>query len=249
MARGFNYAPGASAEVQAALEPELTKEQLVEFGASRNALVRAAVAARSDCPLGLMVTLAHDYSAEVRAEVARNSHAQRTVMTYLSMDRSVDVLKALLENPSLPGELVEELAFHKKAPVRAAAAARLDAGQIVVLRAAEDAHTPELAEHVAPVAQMPMTADGAVAQAPLAPVVDIATGAARTWDWAPDRADGHAQYPVAPPAAAATSPTVPAPGAPHAGEPAIPQIFAPHSTPDHPAPTRTAPVRGFKPKE
>src|SRR6478735_8773523 len=117
MARGFNYAPGASVEVQAATDPGLTKDQVTAFGSSRNALVRASIAARADCPLGLMVTLAHDFSADVRAAVARNSHAQRTVMAYLSADRSVDVLRALLENPSLPGEIVEELAFHKKSAV------------------------------------------------------------------------------------------------------------------------------------
>lgn len=241
MARGFNYAPGASAEVQAALQPGLTREQLVEHGGSRNTLVRAAIAARADCPLGLMVSLAHDYSAEVRCAVARNSHAQRTVMAYLSADRSVDVLKALLENPSLPGELVEELAFHKKGPVRAAAAARLDAGDGVMIAADEDTHTPELAEHVVPIDQRAqLTADGAAA--PLASVVDINTR--HTWDWAPDRADGHAQYPVvAPPAEQFAVPGPEVPEQPHA----VPQIFAPHSTPGHEAPTRTAPVRGFKP--
>lgn len=242
MARGFNYAPGASAEVQAAFDPALTRERAVELGNSRNAIVRAAVASRADCPLGLMVTLAHDYSAEVRAAVARNSHAQRTVMAYLAADRSVDVLKALLENPSLPGELVEELAFHKKAPVRASAAARLDAGDGVVLQAEADAHTPELAEHVLPIDQRTqLTADGTAA--PLASVHPISAAVAgHSWDWAPDRADGHAQYPVVP---EVRPPDAPAQDSGvHDG---VPQIFAPHSTPGHAAPTRTAPVRGFKP--
>lgn len=211
MARGFNYAPGASAELVEAQQPGLHKTHLAALGASRNTLVRAAVAGRDDCPLGLMVTLAHDYSAEVRAAVAANPIAQRTVMAYLSADRNVGVVKALLGNPALTAEILEELAFHKKGEIRAAAAARLDLGLPTSEQAhAEDDHTPELAEHVAPapgipvLAPEPMTADGTVAIA-FEPVnvVDIATGA---------------------------------------------PITAPHSTPEHQAPTRTAPVRGFKPR-
>jgi hypothetical protein len=250
MARGFNYAPGASSEVAEALQPGLHKTHIMALGSSRNVLVRAAVAGREDCPLGLMVSLAHDYSAEVRCAVARNSHAQRTVMAYLSADRSVDVLKALLENPSLPPDLVEELAFHKKAEVRKAAADRLDAGDFAAPeRQAEDSHTPELAEHVVPQTVTPepiappqtmptpvpvMTADGAFAPVfPQSNVVDIATGA-----------------PVSAPAYPATPsafPAAPAPQPEPAQAHAVPQIFAPHSTADAPAPTRTAPVRGFKP--
>jgi hypothetical protein len=97
-------------------------------------------------------------------------------------------------------------------------------------QAAEDNHTPELAEHVAPVqAAQPMTADGSTAT-PFVPVnvVDISTGAPIA-----------APYGTSAPVPAVASGPV---------EPVIPQIFAPHSTPDAPAPTRTAPVRGFKPK-
>jgi len=224
MARGFNYAPGASAEVIEATQPGLHKTHIMALGSSRNALVRAAVAARPDCPLGLMVTLAHDYSAEVRCAVARNSSAQRTVMVYLSSDRSVDVLKALLQNPALPPDVVEELAFHKKSDVRSAAAARLDAGEpISVAAEEEDVHNPELAEHVVPIWQA-VTADGAL---PPANVVDITTGAPVDTPSVPPTT-----YPVVPEVASAA--------------PAVAQIFSPHSTPEAPAPTRTAPIRGFK---
>ena len=37
----------------------------------------------------------------------------------------MEVVKALISNPSLPSEVIEELAFHRKGEVRAAAAARL----------------------------------------------------------------------------------------------------------------------------
>ena len=239
MARGFNYAPGASAEIQEAMQPGLHKTHIAALGVSRNNLVRAAVAARPDCPLGLMVTLAHDYSAEVRANVASNPTAQRTVMAYLATDRSVDVLKALLANPSLPADVVDELAFHKKSEVRAAAAARLDAPPVAVAApTAEDVHNPELAEHVAPM-QARMTADGTMVSS-FAPVnvVDIVTGSPIAAYPSPTTPVGAYAAPLSPSAT---------PSAPVA-EPVIPQIFAPHSAPGAPAPTRTAPVRGFKPK-
>lgn len=238
MARGFNYAPGASAEVQVAMRPELSKDHVMVLGASRNNLVRATIASRPDCPMGLMVTLAHDFSAEVRICVARNPRASRTVMAYLSADRSADVVRALVDNPALSAELLADLAFHKKREVRAAAAARLDDDRPVVADAhqAEDVHTPELAEHVVPIAPR-MTADGSVAS-PFAPVnvVDINTGEPIP----PMAAMPAPAYPVAQVDSAAAS------GGQQGS--AIPQIFSPHSTPETPAPTRTAPVRGFKPK-
>ena len=66
MARGFQLAPGTNAQVREAQNPGLTKSELLPLGASRSAAVRTVVAARDDCPLGLMVTLAHDYHVDVR---------------------------------------------------------------------------------------------------------------------------------------------------------------------------------------
>ncbi len=127
MARGFRSAPGASPDVRAASDPARTKQELLELGRSRNHVVRAAVAARADCPLGLMVTLAHDISVDVRIAVAMNDHAQRSVMNYLASDRAVLVVIALVSNPALPPDLLEELAFNRHARVRAAAVERMDA--------------------------------------------------------------------------------------------------------------------------
>ncbi len=127
MARGFSRAPGASPAVIAASDPALTKNELLELGGSRNHAVRAAVAARPDCPLGLMVTLAHDVSVDVRVAVAMNDHAQRSVMQYLASDRAVPVVVALVSNPALPRDILEELAFHRQQRVRLAAAERIDA--------------------------------------------------------------------------------------------------------------------------
>ncbi|WP_152649753.1 hypothetical protein [Demequina oxidasica] len=143
MARGFSYAPGASPEVLEATSGQLTRERLLELGASSNKLVREAVAGRADCPLGMLVTLAHDHAAPVRVAVAANPIASRTVMAYLSADRSPDVLISLLTNPNLSPDLLEDLSLHRRSSVRSAAASRLnspDHASAVV----EDVHTPEL---------------------------------------------------------------------------------------------------------
>lgn len=127
MARGFSSAPGASPDIVRAQAPELTKAELLEFGASRNRLVRGVVASRADCPLGLMVTLAHDFDTEVRMAVAGNSSALESVLRYLAADKSVDVVLAVTENPRTPRETIEELAVHKNSRVREAAVLRLEA--------------------------------------------------------------------------------------------------------------------------
>ncbi|WP_062524556.1 hypothetical protein [Demequina rhizosphaerae] len=145
MARGFSYAPGASAEVEEAAAPGLTKERIQELGGSRNALVREAVATRDDCPFGLMVTLAHDHAVPVRAAMAANPKVLHSILDYLSHDRQVAVLCAVAGNPSTGQEILEALAAHRKGEVRDAAAAALDAR-------AEQAdtadHTPELRDRV-----------------------------------------------------------------------------------------------------
>ncbi|WP_062463059.1 hypothetical protein [Demequina soli] len=146
MARGFSYAPGASAEVDEAGAPELTKERLQALGASRNALVREAVARRADCPFGLMVTLAHDHAAPVRAAMAGNPRVLHSILEYLSHDRSVEVMCAVASNPATTPDIIEALAVHRKSEVRAAAAAALES------RAAgggtADARMPELRDRV-----------------------------------------------------------------------------------------------------
>ena len=149
MARGFRSAPGSSPEVIEAESPDLDRARLLDLGSSGNVIVRAAIAVRSDCPLGLMVSLAHDYSPDVRVAVAGNPRALRSVLHYLAADRSVQVVLAVIANPSLPEDILEELAFHKKSEVRDAASERI-AGESpgVTAQLVEDAHTPELADHV-----------------------------------------------------------------------------------------------------
>ena len=127
MARGFSSAPGASPDIVKAQAPDLSKAELLEFGASRNRLVRGVVAGRPDCPLGLMVTLAHDFDTEVRIAVAGNSSALESVLRYLAADKNTDVVLGVIANPRTPLETIEELAVHKNSKVREAAVERLEA--------------------------------------------------------------------------------------------------------------------------
>lgn len=126
MARGFNYAPGASEEVELAGAPSLPREQVAALSLSRNAVVREVLAARRDLALGQMVSFAHDRSTEVRTALAANPTAPGTVLDHLAGDKHVPVLEALLANPSTPVEVVERLAFHRKSEVRLAAVRRID---------------------------------------------------------------------------------------------------------------------------
>ncbi|MEX0913808.1 MAG: hypothetical protein WDZ57_02530, partial [Demequina sp.] len=147
MARGFMYAPGSSPEVDEARADHLSKDQVVAFGQSKNSLVREIIAARSDCPLGIIVALTHDRETDVRVAVAGNPSVSRTVMEHLAEDKQVAVLEALLGNPALPSALLEAMAFHRRSEVRSLVAARLD-GQVTPSADQPDGATPELRDRV-----------------------------------------------------------------------------------------------------
>lgn len=206
---------------------------MLALGTHRSTWVRAAIGSRTDCPFGLMVTLAHDYAVDVRCAVAANPSAQRSVMEYLAADKSVDVVLALIENPSLAEPILEDLAFHKKSDVRAAATARLDSGTPgVPEQHGEDEHTPELADHVV---LMEMASAGAFGPTswPMLPSASPVPEAVEAPQLEPD-----ALAPSAGPDSAELPLVIPGfAGFPH-GDPA-------HHA--HHAGTRTAPVRGFRP--
>lgn len=148
MARGFSYAPGASPEVQEALQPDLHRAHIQQLSQSKNWMVRQAIASRTDCPLGVMVVLAHDGHTEVRVTLAANPTISRAVMEHLAQDKHAEVPISLTTNPNVEMDIVEKLAFHKRTEVRTAASARLDAG--VKSAHEDDAATPELRERVEP---------------------------------------------------------------------------------------------------
>jgi len=101
-------------------------DRLLRLAVHRDHLVREAVALREDCPLGVLITLAHDRAVDVRVAVAANKRIGRAVAEHLIADRETSVLRALIHNARVPEDLIERLAFHKRDTVRLAAAKRID---------------------------------------------------------------------------------------------------------------------------
>jgi hypothetical protein len=89
--------------------------------------VRATVAGRPNCPLGLLASLAHDRRTDVRVAVAGNSRITDAIAHHLVGDRDPRVLKALARNVSVAPGIVEGLALHRKSDVRRVASREIDA--------------------------------------------------------------------------------------------------------------------------
>jgi hypothetical protein len=89
--------------VQIALEraavQDVTSTELLSLAVHREPAVRAAVARRTDCPAGALISLGHDHRPEV--------------------------LLALIANPRTPSSVVRNLADHVAQPVADAAEVRL----------------------------------------------------------------------------------------------------------------------------
>lgn len=204
MARGFSYAPGASPEAEEARQPGLHRAHIQALAQSKNWAVREIIGGRDDCPLGVMVSLAHDSHTEVREAVASNPSIARTVMEHLSRDKHSEVVIKLINNPAVAMDIVEHLAYHKRHEIRMAAAARLDA-QVEAVRVNPDHGIPELQERVE-------VYDSST-------VYDFATGK---------------------PVLLHASPPAPAPA------PVPAPALEPDPEPEAAAPTRTAPIRGFR---
>ncbi|WP_084106003.1 hypothetical protein [Demequina sp. NBRC 110056] len=83
-------------------------ERAVQLAASRNALVRATLAASRETPIGVLIHLSTDEHASVRAAVAGNPAVATSVTTVrrLATDPSRPVRDALMMNASVPGSLV-----------------------------------------------------------------------------------------------------------------------------------------------
>jgi len=92
-------ANGSSEDVRRAVDPAITGSDLLPLAVHREPAVRAAVAARTDCPMGALVSLGHDASLEV--------------------------LSALLANPRTPSSVVRRLADHRDPRISDLAVQRL----------------------------------------------------------------------------------------------------------------------------
>lgn len=96
---GLPSARSASEDVSRAIDPSVTGADLLPFAVHRSASVRAAVASRTDCPVGALISLGHDHD--------------------------VVVLEALLRNVRTPSSVVRALADHRNARVSDLAVQRL----------------------------------------------------------------------------------------------------------------------------
>ena len=126
MARGFAQAPGASVEVLDAARPGLERSHIALLAQSRNRAVRETIASRDDVPLGVQAALAQDDAAEVRAAVAANAHTMRSVLDCLSLDKNRAVLVPCSAIRACTFEIVDRLAFHRKAEIRKLATAQTE---------------------------------------------------------------------------------------------------------------------------
>lgn len=95
----FTLGRSKSDDLLRALDPEVTGAALVALGSSRDNSVKAALAARTDCPMALMFSLAQENDAKT--------------------------LDALVRNPSVPAGVLGHLAQSKRAQVRDLAKERL----------------------------------------------------------------------------------------------------------------------------
>lgn len=78
----------ASDDVLRALDPELNGSALLPFAVHRNAGVRAAVAARTDCPAGALISLGHDHDTVVLEALLRNVRTPSSVVRALADHRN-----------------------------------------------------------------------------------------------------------------------------------------------------------------
>ncbi len=78
----------ASEDVLRALDPELTGSALLPFAVHSNVHVRAAVAARIDCPAGALISLGHDHETLVLEALLRNVRTPSSVVRALSDHRN-----------------------------------------------------------------------------------------------------------------------------------------------------------------
>lgn len=78
----------ASDDILRALDPGLTGSALLPYAVHRNAQVRAAVAARTDCPVGALISLVHDHETAVLEALLRNVRTPSSVVRALADHRN-----------------------------------------------------------------------------------------------------------------------------------------------------------------
>jgi len=85
---GLPYARSNSDELARAVDPIVTGSELLPYAVNRSPAVRAAVAARADCPVGALISLGHDHDVAVLEALLRNARAPSSVVRALADHRN-----------------------------------------------------------------------------------------------------------------------------------------------------------------
>lgn len=88
---GLPYSRNVSDDVARALDPQVIGSELLPFAVHREATVRAAVAARTDCPAGALISLGHDHDLLVLEALLRNVRTPSSVVRALADHRNQKV--------------------------------------------------------------------------------------------------------------------------------------------------------------
>lgn len=82
------YARSTSGDLARAKDPEVTGNELLPYAVHHSADVRAAVAARTDCPMGALISLGHDREPVVLEVLLRNVRTPSSVVRALTDHRN-----------------------------------------------------------------------------------------------------------------------------------------------------------------
>ncbi len=107
---------------------DLTGDEYMALVRSKDVSARVAAASRVEAPLGALLAFAQDSKTEVRIAVASNHGIGRTttVIAHLADDKNTDVVRALVDNPTVPRELIEKVALTGPKALRPYARQRLE---------------------------------------------------------------------------------------------------------------------------
>ena len=97
-----------SEELLRAVDPDVTGADLVSLASSRDNAVKAALAARLDCPMASMFSLAQENDQKILEALARNPSAPRGVVVHLAQNRRPQVRDLALKRLEDAGETAPE---------------------------------------------------------------------------------------------------------------------------------------------
>lgn len=88
MVLGLTSTRNSSADLARALDPHVVGQELLPLAVHRDAKVRAAVAGRTDCPMGALIALGHDSDVRVLEALIRNVRTPSSVIRSLADSRN-----------------------------------------------------------------------------------------------------------------------------------------------------------------